>query len=170
MLDRVRKNAIGFITAISVLLGMVGFGGCENMKAAAPMKTVRPKKLKIGVTQRTICGTEYLGKVHASPEKHDELSQGWTRLLEANGFICVPIPNTCDVAQFVEALQLDGILLSGGNDDVTREPCETACIAYCIQHRLPLFGVCRGMQVVGLYFGSKLVPIASHVSPQRCGF
>jgi putative glutamine amidotransferase len=164
MLKRRRKYAIVLVATIGVLMGMIGFGGCANRRAATQMKTTMTKKLKIGVTQRTICGTEYLGKVHVSPEKHDELSQGWAHLLEENGFVCVPIPNACDVAHFIESLQLDGVLLSGGNDDATREACESACIAYCIQHRLPLFGVCRGMQVVGLYFGSKLVPIASHVN------
>lgn len=112
--------------------------------------------LKIGITQRI----DYIESIE---ETRDVLDQRWTKLLAENDFIAVPIPNTCNVSNFIDKVGLDGILISGGNDHITRAVCETACIKYCIKHRLPLLGICHGMQFIGQYFGSKLIPIKDHV-------
>lgn len=112
--------------------------------------------LKIGITQRV----DYIENID---ETRDVLDQRWTKLLAENDFITVPIPNTCNVSNFIDKLSLDGILISGGNDHNTRTICETACIEYCIKHHLPLFGICHGMQFIGQHFGSKLVRIENHV-------
>ncbi len=112
--------------------------------------------LKIGVTQRV----DYIESID---ETRDVLDQRWTKLLKKNKFITIPIPNTCNIVDFIDELELDGILISGGNDHSTRTICETACIEYCVKHPLPLFGICHGMQFIGQYFGSKLVHIDNHV-------
>ena len=112
--------------------------------------------LKIGITQRV----DYIESIG---ETRDVLDQRWTKLLTENDFITIPIPNTCNVSNFVDKLSLDGILISGGNDHDTRIICETAFIEYCVKHRLPLFGICHGMQFIGQYFGARLVPIKNHV-------
>ena len=116
--------------------------------------------LKIGVTQRV----EFIEKHN---ETRDALDQSWTKLLEENGFIVAPIPNTCQVHNFIEALELDGIIISGGNDHSTRMHCEISCIDYCVKHALPLLGICHGMQFIGQYFGAKLVHINNHVATQH---
>lgn len=112
--------------------------------------------LKIGITQRV----DY---VESIGETRDVLDQRWTGLLAENDFIAVPIPNTCDVPNFIDKLSLDGVLISGGNDHNTRTICETACIKYCVNRRLPLFGICHGMQFIGQFFGSQLIRIENHV-------
>ena len=112
--------------------------------------------LKIGITQRV----DYIESIG---ETRDVLDQRWTKLLAENDFITIPIPNTCNVFNFIDKLNLNGILISGGNDHDTRALCETACIEYCIKHHLPMFGICHGMQFVGKHFGSKLVRIENHV-------
>jgi len=112
--------------------------------------------LKIGITQRV----DYIEDIN---ETRDVLDQRWTKLFEKNDFILVPIPNTCDVTNFINKMGLDGILISGGNDHETRTICETACIEYCIKHKLPLFGICHGMQFIGQFFGAQLVHIKNHV-------
>ena len=112
--------------------------------------------LKIGITQRV----DYIESIG---ETRDVLDQRWTEFLAENDFIAVPIPNTCNIFNFIDKLSLDGILISGGNDHDTRTACETACIEYCIKHHLPLFGICHGMQFIGQHFGSKLVRIENHV-------
>ena len=113
--------------------------------------------LKIGVTQRA----EYLEAVN---ETRDALDQNWTNILQTNGCMVVPIPNACCVGNFIEALSLDGILVSGGGDHPMRERCETACIEYCMKNRIPLLGVCHGMQFIGRYFGATLMNIDGHVN------
>ena len=113
--------------------------------------------LKIGITQRA----EYF---ETFGETRDALDQNWTKLLQANDCLAVPVPNVCYVSDFIEALSLDGILMSGGDDHPMRERCETACIDYCVKHKMPLLGICHGMQFIGRYFGATLVNIKGHVN------
>ena len=113
--------------------------------------------LKIGITQRA----EYF---ETFGETRDALDQNWTKLLQANDCLTVPVPNVCYVSDFIEALSLDGILMSGGDDHPMRERCETACIDYCVKHKMPLLGICHGMQFIGRYFGATLVNIKGHVN------
>lgn len=112
--------------------------------------------LKIGITQRI----DYIKSIE---ETRDVLDQRWTGLLARNDFITIPIPNICDVHNFIDSLTLDGILISGGNDHDMRAICEIACIEYCLKHHLPLLGICHGMQFIGQYFGAKLIRIENHV-------
>ena len=112
--------------------------------------------LKIGITQRA----EYF---ETFGETRDALDQNWTKLLQANDCLTVPVPNVCYVSDFIEALSLDGILMSGGDDHPMRERCETACIDYCVKHKMPLLGICHGMQFIARYFGATLVNIKGHV-------
>ena len=112
--------------------------------------------LKIGITQRA----EYVANFK---ETRDALDQNWTKLLQVNGCLAVPVPNVCRVDDFIEALSLDGILMSGGKDHPTRDRCETACIDYCVQHKMPLLGICHGMQFIARYFGATLLNIEGHV-------
>ena len=112
--------------------------------------------LKIGITQRA----EYF---ETFGETRDALDQNWTKLLQANDCLTVPVPNVCYVSDFIEALSLDGILMSGGDDHPMRERCETACIDYCVKHKMPLLGICHGMQFIARYFGATLVNIEGHV-------
>ena len=63
---------------------------------------------RIGVTQRVELIASY-------GERRDCLDQQWTVLLESIGFAVTPIPNgLADVIAWVEAWELDGLLLSGG--------------------------------------------------------
>lgn len=113
--------------------------------------------LKIGITQRA----EYF---ETFGETRDALDQNWTKLLQANDCLAVPVPNVCYVSDFIEALSLDGILMSGGDDHPMRERCETACIDYCVKRKMPLLGICHGMQFIGRHFGATLVNIKGHVN------
>lgn len=113
--------------------------------------------LKIGITQRV----DYIEAIN---ETRDVLDQRWYTLLNASNCLCIPIPNTNSPQAFIEHLQLDGILISGGNDHTTRSACETACIDYCIQEKLPLLGICHGMQFIGQYWGANLIKIENHVA------
>lgn len=103
-------------------------------------------------------------------ERRDSLSQEWAEIAYTCGFIPVMIPNKPILA--VEMLQQipDGIILTGGNDLTfyggsapERDETENLLIQYAIEHRIPLLGVCRGMQMLLHYFGIKLERIEGHV-------
>lgn len=72
---------------------------------------------------------------------------------------------------------LDGIILSGGNDiskyvptleNKVRDEQETRILDYAIAHNIPVLGICRGMLFINTYFGGTIEKInmetCSHVA------
>jgi putative glutamine amidotransferase len=108
-------------------------------------------------------------------ERRDALDQRYTQLLAAAGFATVPVPNIgAAVADWLAALPLAGILLSGGNDLVEqggdapeRDATETALLAYAQTHALPLAGICRGLQFLAVRFGATLTKKSGHVASRH---
>lgn len=107
----------------------------------------------IGISLRIINAKGY-------DEKRDALSQDWTKFLKKINSIPLMIPNSLeDVNEFLESFKLDGIILSGGDnigDYPERDKTEDQIIKYSIKKKIPLFGVCRGMQVLNAYFHGSI--------------
>ncbi len=108
-------------------------------------------------------------------ERRDCLDQQWGPFLWNLGFVPVPLFNAqTNVEEYLTALDLDGLVLSGGNDLAglrgasntapERDRFEAAVIAYATEQRLPLLGVCRGMQLLVRQYGGELTPIPDHVA------
>ncbi len=116
------------------------------------------KKTKIGISLRVVTAINY-------DEKRDALSQDWPKLLEKLGFIPVYIPNTLEnIPNFLEELPLDGIIFSGGDnigDNKERDFTEKKLLEYALNKKLPIIGICRGMQLINEYFGGSLTVIDS---------
>lgn len=121
---------------------------------------------KIGITLRITHAEKY-------DEKRDSLSQEWTNLLDTLNMIPIFIPNTLkDVKSFLMKLNVDGLILSGGDnigDHIERDDTEKNIIEFAIKKRIPVFGVCRGMQVLNNYFGGSMKQLAnsSHVGKRH---
>lgn len=109
---------------------------------------------KIGITSRVVEASNY-------NEKRDALSHDWPHFLETLNLVPVFIPNTLsDVTNFLSNLDLDGLILSGGDnigDDLKRDKTEKHVLEFAINNRLPLFGVCRGMQVINNFFSGTIL-------------
>lgn len=90
------------------------------------------------------------------------------------GYWPVLVPNVLlDPAAFLEALGVDGLILTGGGDiDPARygQPCngsrgiapvrdatEWSLLEAAIQRRMPVFAICRGIQFLNVFFGGGLV-------------
>lgn len=124
---------------------------------------------RIGVTQRVELVTNY-------GERRDCLDQQWASLLDAAGMSMLPIPNGLrDVVSWVEAQNLDGLLLSGGNDLAhltgatniapERDRTESLLLFWAEENRIPVLAVCRGMQMMHCWLGGgALEPIEGHVA------
>ena len=66
-------------------------------------------------------------------------------------------------------MKVNGIILSGGDnigDHPERDKTEFEVIDYAIEKKIPIFGVCRGMQILNKYFGGSVVksPTSIHVA------
>ena len=122
----------------------------------------------IGITQRVAVIEEYA-------ERRDCLDQRWTDFFYAAEFTLVPLPNRPNVAvDMVEQLALAGIVLTGGNNIVKyggdapeRDETERLLLEKSLEKKIPLLGVCRGMQVIQDYFSVPLQKISGHVCVEQ---
>ncbi len=103
-----------------------------------------------------------------------QMNRCYTEALLAVGAVPVMLPLPSDLSVLPDCLsRLDGLLLSGGDDvdpthygetqhwvcgDVTplRDSFEIALCREAIRHRLPLLGICRGVQVMNVAQGGSL--------------
>lgn len=125
---------------------------------------------RIGITQRVDIISSY-------GERRDALDQQWYKLLLELNILPIPLPNISPefVSVFVDDLRLDGVLLTGGNslshldfsaEDKApeRDAFELALLSYAEKKAIPVFGICRGMQVINHYFGGGLVKVEGHIA------
>ncbi len=122
----------------------------------------------IGLTQR-------VDPVPGRGERRDALDQAWTALLVKAGLLPLPIPNTVeDVEGFTRSAKLEGIILTGGNDVKAppdapnaapeRDHIESMLLEVCARRKIPVLGVCRGMQMMHVASGGSLVQVDGHVA------
>ena len=120
----------------------------------------------IGITQRIHFIKEY-------NEYRDELDQRWSSLFANIGILQIILPNNSELFKnkAIDSLNLNGVILSGGefqenNDNniglKNRNEFENNLINYCIVNKIPVIGVCRGMQILNNFFGGKLEKIDNH--------
>lgn len=104
-------------------------------------------------------------------ERRDALDQRLVAFILAAGGLAVAVPNTLvgagQLETWLDRLQPDAVVLSGGNDigaAPERDATETALLTYAAAHRLPLLGICRGMQMLGHVAGVALQAVDGHVA------
>jgi putative glutamine amidotransferase len=126
---------------------------------------------RIGLTQRVDVVADY-------GERRDCLDQSWTRLLWQLQRVPIALSNAVDsTSEYLDALQLSGVILTGGNDLTPlageasaapeRDRFEKRLIADCLDRGVPILGVCRGMQVINDYFGGTISLVEGHVAKRH---
>ena len=112
---------------------------------------------RLGLTMRVQTAPEYR-------ETRDAISQEWSKLLSncLNSTIWLSIPNLGNgVRDYLKNWRIDAVILTGGNGvgtSLLRDKTESLILDYCGERRLPVLGVCRGLQMIQSYYGGGLSP------------
>jgi len=128
------------------------------------------KKTVVGITQR-------VDKVEPYNEWRDALDQRLVDWVIHAGFLPVPIPNSLvDLTSiysyqpildnWLNRVKIDAILLSGGNDIGNieqRDLTEKYILSWAEKNKKAVLGICRGMQMIGIYMGDSLIEVDGHV-------
>lgn len=99
-------------------------------------------------------------------ECRDAIDQGWYDFLDKCGLYPFLIPNIKNQDFSFIKKNLKGVILSGGDDlgkIPERDLVENLIFRYCISQKIPLLGVCRGMQLAGVFYGGELRGVQNHV-------
>ena len=119
-------------------------------------------------------------RVDEYPERHevrDAIDQRLITFISVAGFNPIPVPNHISVSsdknkrietlwKWIEQIGIEAIVLSGGNDIgeyLERDETENVLLDYAERYKLPVLGVCRGMQMIGVRNGGVLKKVANHV-------
>lgn len=105
-------------------------------------------------------------------ETRDAIDQRLISFLSLCDLIPVLLPNDLPtVKHLVRQLPLRGVIFSGGNtlpiidasDGVERYKVETWVFRWFVEKKLPIFGICHGMQIIQDIYGVTLKSIEGHV-------
>jgi N5-(cytidine 5'-diphosphoramidyl)-L-glutamine hydrolase len=122
---------------------------------------------------RTVAITQRV--VPERTERRDCLDQAWPRFLAACGLMPLAVPNVPEVAlAMCSHSDITGLVLTGGNDLAAlggdapeRDAVENSLLDFAERRRLPVIGVCRGMQVIQQRCSVPLRRVEGHVTPHQ---
>jgi putative glutamine amidotransferase len=124
---------------------------------------------RVAITLRVVEAPTYV-------ERRDAIAHDWHRWCKATfpETVLLPLLNDPDaVRQWLDAIRPHAVVLSNGNDwgeYPVRDQTELAVIQCALKAGIPLLGVCRGLQVLNVYFGGGLQkglgcpPVGNHVA------
>jgi len=125
----------------------------------------------VAISQKTV--------VNQHGDTIDSLETNYTQYLESLGFTILLIPNhTQNIPYYFDRFPIEGIILSGGNDinpksygqtpDINlslalqRDTIEKKLLELAVEKKLPVLGICRGMQFINVYFGGRITNLNQH--------
>ncbi len=126
----------------------------------------------MGSDMKVVLYTQRVEVVESYGERRDCADQNIPRFIEACGYLPIPVPNIGEIAKkMIEQIQPSGIVLTGGNSLVKyggnapeRDEAERRILDVSIERDVPVYGFCRGMQVILDYFGCELEQVQGHVA------
>jgi len=113
------------------------------------------------------------------------INEKWQLLFNIIGIKLILLTSLDLTKSLINNKTINGIILSGGgnlspsfpknsndnsssdNIDLEREKIEKKLLDFSLSTKVPLLGVCRGMQAIGKYFGVKLISVTKHVNTRH---
>ena len=114
----------------------------------------------------------------------DVLEHNYIGYCKSFDILLLPIPNSASQVQaYFDNFPIEGIILTGGEDinpklygenidwpniSPLRDQTEKRMLEIAVARKIPVFGICRGMQFINVYFGGKLVKnIREEITPDH---
>ena len=129
----------------------------------------------IGITtrvQKITYGEKY--------ELRDGLAHDWCNLFESINVTPILIPNgLTHTLDYVKKLGVERLILSGGEDlgkleqknletePTIRDKVELNLLSWALSDNIPVLGVCRGMQIINIFFGGKITRKLEEMVPDE---
>jgi N5-(cytidine 5'-diphosphoramidyl)-L-glutamine hydrolase len=125
------------------------------------------------VSLRPLLVTQRLVECDGIDEVRECLDRRWGAFLGQLGLLPIPLPIGVEVEAYLRRLEPAGVLLTGGNDlacvggdelSVERDTFEARVVELARARRLPILGVCRGMQLLAHLAGASVATCSGHVA------
>ena len=121
---------------------------------------------------KSVLYTQRVDVIESYKERRDCADQNIPRFLAACGYLPIPLPNVCGLVRgLVEEIRPCGIVLTGGNslckyggNAPERDETERILFETALAKGIPVYGFCRGMQMILDYYGCKLTDVQGHVA------
>lgn len=122
--------------------------------------------------------TQRIDRIEARNELRDSLDQRMVQWLSHAGVLSVPVPNVLvnvnnsskvsehsALQNWLETVQPDALVLSGGNDIgeyLQRDVTERYLLSWAESKKIPVLGICRGLQMIAVWAGVSLIKVEAH--------
>ena len=123
-----------------------------------------PNELRIGLTMREVHAEGY-------NEPRDALARVWGEFLQAAvpEAAWLPVPNlgAASAPLFCDRWGINALILTGGEDigvSPVRDATERGLLQHFARNGLPMFGICRGLQLMWTELGGDLEIKSGHVA------
>lgn len=110
----------------------------------------------------------------------DTIEHAYLDYFQNLGFYPIIISNRVNFKHIFSNVSFNGVVFTGGLDvsyinhpiqnEITnlRDSFEYQLLNYCIQHKIPILGICRGLQIINSYFGGTISKdIVGHINKEH---
>ena len=122
--------------------------------------------------------TQRIDRIDARNELRDSLDQRMVQWLSQAGVLSVPVSNALvnsnnpskvseqpALQNWLEPVQPNALVLSGGNDIgeyLQRDVTERYLLSWAKSKKIPVLGICRGLQMIAVWTGGSLIKVEAH--------